>query len=240
MKTGTAAMVWSVRSLCKARSWAAAGALAALALAACPGTAQEQPAQPGPTPDAPATEVAIFAGGCFWCMEPPFEALAGVLDVISGYTGGQVANPTYGQVSSGTTGHAEAIQITFDPQRVSYSALLDVFWKNIDPVAKNGQFCDQGSQYRSAIFALGAQQKELAERSRAHWVDSGRFPEPITTEVADASAFYPAEEYHQDYHKKSSLQYKYYRYRCGRDQRLEEIWGAPDGGAPGGETAPEH
>ncbi len=172
------------------------------------------------------TETATFAGGCFWCMEPPFEKLDGVSSVTSGYTGGRVANPTYEQVSDGGTGHAEAVQIVFDPKKVSYAKLLEVFWHNIDPTAKDRQFCDVGDQYRSAIFFHGAEQKKLAEASRQELQASGRIGRPIVTEVVEAGPFYPAEEYHQDYYKKNPLRYRFYRNGCGRDARLQEIWGA--------------
>jgi peptide-methionine (S)-S-oxide reductase len=172
------------------------------------------------------TETATFAGGCFWCMEPPFEKLDGVSSVTAGYTGGRVANPTYEQVSDGGTGHAEAVQIVFDPKKVSYSKLLDLFWHNIDPTAKDRQFCDVGDQYRSAIFYHGAEQKKLAEASRQELQASGRIGRPIVTEIVEAGPFYPAEEYHQDYYKKNPLRYRFYRNGCGRDARLQEVWGA--------------
>ncbi len=169
--------------------------------------------------------VAIFAGGCFWCMEPPFDKLPGVTSTISGYIGGSVANPTYEQVSAGRTGHAEALQVTYDPAKVSYSTLLKVFWRNVDPVAVDRQFCDIGDQYRSAIFAIDAEQRRLADASKLELQASGRFKQPIATEIVAASRFYPAEEYHQDYYSRNPLRYKYYRSRCGRDQRLEQVWG---------------
>jgi peptide-methionine (S)-S-oxide reductase len=169
---------------------------------------------------------ATFAGGCFWCMEQPFEALDGVASVTSGYTGGSVANPTYEQVSAGGTGHTEAVQIVYDPAKVSYEKLLDVFWHNVDPVAKDKQFCDVGSQYRSAIFVHDAQQRKLAEASRDALQNSGRFQTPIATQIADAGPFYAAEDYHQDYAKKNPIRYRLYRGSCGRDARLEEVWGS--------------
>jgi len=171
------------------------------------------------------TETAIFAGGCFWCMEPPFEQLNGVLDVISGYTGGDEKDPTYDEVSSGTTGHVEAVKVSYDPERVSYSRLLEVFWMQIDPTDGGGQFVDRGRQYLSAIFYLNDRQKELAERSKKELQDSGRFSAPIVTEVLKAKAFYPAEEYHQDYYKKNPIRYWYYRRGSGRDSFLEKAWG---------------
>jgi peptide-methionine (S)-S-oxide reductase len=172
---------------------------------------------------APQTAKATFAGGCFWCMEPPYDKLDGVLATISGYIGGKTKNPTYEEVSSGRTGHAEAVQVTYDPSKITYSNLLEVFWRNIDPLTANAQFCDHGSQYRSAIFYHDETQKRLAEESKKAL--SRQFREPIVTEIVPASAFYPAEDYHQDYYTKNPLRYKLYRYGCGRDQRLEELWG---------------
>jgi peptide-methionine (S)-S-oxide reductase len=172
-----------------------------------------------------ATSLATFAGGCFWCMEPPFDKLDGVISTTSGYTGGQKANPTYKEVSAGTTGHAEAIQIEYDPSRVSYEKLLAVFWKNIDPGALNFQFCDHGSQYRSGIFYHDESQKQTAENSLAELNKNKPFEQDIVTEITAAGTFYPAEEYHQDYYQKNPLRYKYYRYACGRDNRLDQLWG---------------
>ncbi len=169
---------------------------------------------------------ATFAGGCFWCMEPPFEALAGVTSVTAGYTGGHLANPSYEQVSAGATGHAESVQIVYDPAKVSYQKLLDVFWHNIDPTAVDQQFCDVGTQYRSAIFVHDAGQRKLAEASRDALQASGRFDKPIATQIVDAGPFYPAEDYHQDYYKKNPIRYRFYRHGCGRDARLAEVWGA--------------
>ena len=168
---------------------------------------------------------ATFAGGCFWCMEPPFEKIPGVISVTSGYTGGQRKNPTYEDVSSGTTGHAEAVQVVYDPGKVSYRALLDIFWHNIDPTVKDRQFCDVGSQYRTAIFYHDGEQKREAEASRAELERSKPFRERIVTEIVPASEFYPAEEYHQGYHRKNPLRYQYYRAACGRDARLKQLWG---------------
>lgn len=170
-------------------------------------------------------EKATFAGGCFWCMEHPFEKLDGVFEVISGYTGGHKENPTYEEVSAGGTGHAEAVQITYDPDKISYKDLLDVFWRQIDPTDPEGQFVDRGSPYRSAIFYHNDEQKRLAEMSRENLNKSGRYEKPIVTEIVPFSRFYRAEEYHQDYYKKHSVIYKYYRYRSGRDQYLRKIWG---------------
>ena len=171
-----------------------------------------------------ATARATFAGGCFWCMEPPFDKLDGVSATISGYTGGTKKNPTYEEVSSGRTGHAEAVQITYDPQKITYEKLLEVFWRNVDPLTANAQFCDHGSQYRTAIFYYDENQKKLAEASKKEIAK--RFKEPIVTEITAAAEFYPAEDYHQDYYVKNPLRYKYYRFSCGRDQRLEQLWGA--------------
>ena len=170
------------------------------------------------------TDIATFAGGCFWCMEPPFDAEQGVLETILGYTGGSLENPTYEQVSAGYTGHTESIQITFDLAIVSYERLLSIFWKNIDPLDPHGQFCDKGSQYRSAIFYHTEDQKNLAEASKNKIEENGSFSESIVTEIVPAATFYPAEDYHQDYYKKNPLRYKLYRYSCGRDRRLTELW----------------
>jgi peptide-methionine (S)-S-oxide reductase len=175
--------------------------------------------------DAQELAKATFAGGCFWCMEPPFDALDGVVSTTSGYTGGHTANPTYEQVSAGKTGHAEAVEIVYDPRKVTYARLLEVFWRNIDPLTANAQFCDTGNQYRSAIFAHDAAQRRLAEASKD--AVAQRLKKPIVTEITAASQFWPAEEYHQDYYKKNPIRYKFYRTSCGRDRRLEAIWG-PD------------
>jgi len=168
-------------------------------------------------------ERATFAGGCFWCMEPPFDKLEGVFSTTSGYTGGQTKNPTYEQVSAGITGHAESVQVLYDPSRISYSKLLEVFWHNIDPTTPNRQFCDAGSQYRTAVFYHNDAQKRLAEESKKAIEKSGRFP-AVVTQIAPATEFYAAEEYHQDFYKKNPVRYHSYRLGCGRDQRLEEIW----------------
>ena len=173
-----------------------------------------------------ATAKATFAGGCFWCMEPPFDKLDGVISTTSGYTGGKVKNPSYEQVSSGRTGHAEAVQVEYDPKKVSYEKLLDVFWHNVDPTQKDGQFCDHGNQYRTNIFVHDDEQKRLAEASTAALANSKPFKGDIVTEIVAASKFYPAEDYHQDYYMKNPIRYKYYRTGCGRDARLKEVWGA--------------
>ncbi|QQR73030.1 MAG: peptide-methionine (S)-S-oxide reductase MsrA [Holophagales bacterium] len=172
---------------------------------------------------------ATFAGGCFWCMEPPFEKLDGVLSVTSGYTGGTKTNPTYEEVSSGGTGHLESVEILFDPAKVSYEQLLEVFWRNVDPTDGGGQFCDRGEQYRTAIFVHDAAQRSAAEASKAALDAAKRLPGPVVTPILAASAFYPAEEYHQDYWKKNPLRYRYYRGGCGRDERLKELWGSEAG-----------
>jgi peptide-methionine (S)-S-oxide reductase len=168
---------------------------------------------------------AYFAGGCFWCMEEAFEKVEGVLSVTSGYMGGTVANPSYEQVSAGQTGHAESVEVIYDPAKVSYQKLLDAFWRNVDPVTPNAQFCDHGSQYRSVIFYGTEEERRLAEESKSAIERSKRFSQPIVTQLVMASTFYPAEDYHQDYYKKNPLRYKYYKFGCGRAQRLETLWG---------------
>ena len=170
-------------------------------------------------------EQATFAGGCFWCMEPPFEILEGVIDVVSGYAGGRTENPTYEEVTSGRTGHVEAVQITYDPSKISYSELLDVLWGQIDPTDPHGQFADKGGQYRTVIFYHNEEQRRLAQKSRKALDASGRFKRPIVTEIVKFSNFYKAEDYHQDYYKKNPIRYKCYRFHSGRDQFLEEVWG---------------
>ena len=177
----------------------------------------------GPAAQANTTATATFAGGCFWCMVPPFEKLPGVISVTSGYTGGHTVNPTYEQVSAGGTGHVEAVQIVYDPKRIGYEKLLEVFWVNVDPLDKGGQFCDRGSTYTSAIFYANEDQKKLAEQSKI--AIEKRLGKTVVTTIRPAATFYAAEDYHQDYYKKNPLRYKYYRYSCGRDQRLEELWG---------------
>ena len=171
------------------------------------------------------TAVATFAGGCFWCMEPPFDKLEGVISTTSGYTGGHTQNPSYKQTSSGKTGHTETIQIFYNLRKVSYEELLDVFWHNIDPTTLDQQFCDRGTQYRSEIFYHNEEQKHQAETSKAALKKNKPFKAPIVTQVTQASTFYSAEDYHQDYYKKNPIRYMYYRYSCGRDKRLEQLWG---------------
>jgi peptide-methionine (S)-S-oxide reductase len=170
---------------------------------------------------------AYFAGGCFWCMEEAFEKVEGVLSVTSGYMGGTVANPNYEDVSAGRTGHAESVEVVYDPARVSYQKLLDAFWRNVDPITPNAQFCDHGSQYRSAVFFQTDEEKRVAEATKQAIEQSRRFKEPIVTQIVMASQFYPAEDYHQDFYKKNPVRYKFYKYNCGRAQRLEELWGKP-------------
>jgi peptide-methionine (S)-S-oxide reductase len=176
-----------------------------------------------PMAKAQATATAVFAGGCFWCMEPPYDALPGVVATTSGYSGGQKVNPTYEQVSAGDTGHVEAIQITYDPKLVSYEKLLEVFWRNVDPLDKGGQFCDRSNTYTTAIFYQNEEQKKLAEQSKAEI--EKKLGKTVVTAIRPAVTFYAAEDYHQDYYQKNPLRYKYYRYSCGRDQRLEQLWG---------------
>lgn len=170
---------------------------------------------------------AYFAGGCFWCMEEAFEKVEGVLSVTSGYMGGTVANPSYEDVSAGRTGHAESVEVAYDPAKVSYQKLLDAFWRNVDPVTPNAQFCDHGSQYRAAVFFQNDEEKRGAEASKQAIEQSKRFKDPIVTQIVMAAQFYPAEEYHQDFYKKNPIRYKFYKYNCGRAQRLEELWGKP-------------
>jgi len=170
-------------------------------------------------------EKADFAGGCFWCMEHPFDALPGVVSVTSGYTGGWQKNPTYKEVSAGGTGHAEAVQVVFDPAKIKYGTLLEVYWHNVDPTAKDRQFCDTGHQYRSAIFYHTEEQHREALQSKAALEKAKPFKEPVVTEIVPAGEFYPAEEYHQHYYKKNPFRYEFYRKGCGRDRRLKELWG---------------
>ena len=171
------------------------------------------------------TATATLAGGCFWCVESDLEKVDGVLEVISGYTGGTVDNPTYEEVSAGGTGHLEAVQVVYDPTKVTYQHILDVFWRHIDPTDPGGSFVDRGSQYRSAIFYHDEEQKRLAEESKKALNESGQFQKPVVTEILPLTKFYPAEEYHQDYYEKNPLRYKFYRYRSGRDQFIEKVWG---------------
>ncbi len=180
----------------------------------------------GPSPAPPTTATAIFAGGCFWCVEADFDKVAGVISTTSGYIGGRTANPSYESVSRGGTGHAEAVEIVYDPAKVSYEKLVDVFWHNVDPLVKDRQFCDHGDQYRSAIFYRGDDQRRVAEASKV--AVQARFKQPVQTEIVAAGPFYKAEDYHQDYYLKNPVRYKFYRFNCGRDARLEELWGKKD------------
>jgi peptide-methionine (S)-S-oxide reductase len=192
--------------------------LVALGLGSCAALAQADPADRGPGR-------ATFAGGCFWCMEEAFDGVDGVVSVVSGYTGGTVANPTYEQVSAGGTGHAESVEIRYDPAKVTYDQLLEHFWRNIDPLAVDRQFCDGGNQYRSAIFYHDPEQRQLAEASKRALEQSGKIKGRIVTQIVEAGPFYPAEEYHQDYYRKNPTRYKFYKWSCGRAQRLAQLWG---------------
>ena len=176
-------------------------------------------------------ETAILAGGCFWCVEADFDKIDGVISTTSGYTGGTVENPTYKEVSAGGTGHYEAVRITYDPAKVNYKQLVDYFWRTVDPTDAGGQFCDRGESYRTAIFPLDADQRQIAEASKQQ--ADQVLTDEIVTPVIDASTFHPAEDYHQDYYEKNPLRYQYYRWSCGRDQRLEELWGDAAGSMKG-------
>ena len=189
---------------------------------AAAGVAAAQSAQP-----APGRAVATFAGGCFWCTEADFDKVPGVISTTSGYIGGKVANPTYEQVSAGGTGHAEAVEVVYDPGKVSYQQLLTVYWRSVDPTVQNRQFCDSGEQYRTAIFVHSDQERALAEASKK--TVEAELKKPIYTQIVAAGPFYKAEEYHQDFYQKNPAKYKFYRWNCGRDQRLEQIWGKPKG-----------
>ncbi|MDH5534338.1 MAG: peptide-methionine (S)-S-oxide reductase MsrA [Betaproteobacteria bacterium] len=175
-------------------------------------------------PPKPATAKAVFAGGCFWCVEEAFDKVPGVIATTSGYTGGRTKNPTYEQVSSESTGHAEAVLVEYDPSKVTYQKLVDVLWRNIDPTQRNGQFCDHGSSYRSAIFYLDDEQRRIAEASKSELVKDKPFRGEIVTEVTKASDFYPAEGYHQDYYQRNPIRYKFYKTGCGREARLKQLW----------------
>ena len=193
--------------------------LLAVLFTGCASTSQAS--DPAPVPEG--AEIAVFAGGCFWCMEKPFDALDGVLDTTSGYTGGTVDNPTYSQVSAGSTGHTEALRVTYDPSKVSYDKLLTVFWHNIDPLDAGGQFCDRGSQYRSAIFPQTDAQKTAAEASLKATAE--KLGKELATKLEPKAPFYSAEDYHQNYYETHPVRYTYYRNACGRDRRLGEVWG---------------
>ena len=192
-------------------------------VAAPGGVSAQSPAVSGKVPEG--LEVAIFAGGCFWCIESDFDGVPGVVRTVSGYTGGTLKSPTYEQVSAGGTGHYEAVRIYFDPKKVSYGTMLDVFWHSVDPTDAGGQFCDRGHSYETAIFAVTPEQRRLAEDSKATLVKSGALKQPVVTPILTAGDFYPAEDYHQDYYRKNPLRYRFYRYGCGRDARLDELWG---------------
>ena len=214
------------RIIMKMRIILSLGVIAGLIFVVCP-FIRFNPAAAG-DPNAnltPSLETAIFAGGCFWCMEAPFDKLDGVISTTSGYTGGHKPNPTYKQVLAGGTGHTEAVRVVYDPEIISYSKLLSVFWRNIDPTVNDRQFCDIGSQYRPAIFYGGEKQRSLSVASKVALGAKKLFKEPIVTEIVMATTFYPAEEYHQDYYKKNPARYKLYRFGCGRDKRLKALWG---------------
>ena len=211
--------------------FAAAALLLAGVLSACGPTSAETiqaAAASANASHAQPAAVAVFAGGCFWCTESDFDKLPGVLSTTSGYIGGHVVNPSYQQVSAGNSGHIEAVQVRYDPSQTSYAQLLEAYWPTIDPLTANAQFCDHGPQYRSAIFYGTPEEKALAEASKAALQASGRFSQPIVTEILPATTFYPAEAYHQDYYQKNPLRYAYYRHGCGRDKRLEQLWGKHD------------
>jgi len=169
--------------------------------------------------------VLIVAGGCFWCVESDFDHVPGVIETVSGYTGGHLDNPTYEQVSHGGTGHLEAVRIRFDPAKTSYAKLVEIFWRTIDPTDAGGQFCDRGHSYTTAIFPLNAEQKRIAEASKNKLDESGKLGAPIATKIIDAGPFYPAEGYHQDFYTKSPIRYRFYRFNCGRDNRVDQLWG---------------
>ena len=200
-------------------------AVAAALLLGLAGWSNAQSPPQAPIATTATSAKAIFAGGCFWCVESDFDKIDGVLSTTSGYTGGSVANPSYEQVSGKHTGHAEAVEVVFDPRKVSYEKLVEHFWRTIDPTTKDRQFCDVGSPYRTAIFAVDAAQLQVAQASRAALEKSKPFKEAIVTEIVPAGAFYPAEDYHQDYYKKNPLRYQYYRLSCGRDARVKQLWG---------------
>ncbi|HEY8021403.1 MAG TPA: peptide-methionine (S)-S-oxide reductase MsrA [Thermoanaerobaculia bacterium] len=200
--------------------------VAALSLSALLGLFGSRPGGAATAPPAPGQPLAkaAFAGGCFWCMVHPFDQIPGVVKVTSGYAGGRTKHPTYEEVSSGETGHAESVEVVYDPAKVTYQKLLDTYWHNVDPFTANAQFCDHGEQYRTAIFYATPEQKKLAEQSKAEL--QHRFKDPIVTQIVPLTEFWPAEDYHQDYYKKNPVRYKFYRYNCGRDRRLSQIWGA--------------
>jgi peptide-methionine (S)-S-oxide reductase len=203
--------------------WAAALALVAVLLAGAAAPVGAAPTPPAP----PGMAKATFAGGCFWCMEGPFDRVPGVISTTSGYTGGTVKDPSYELVSSGSSGHVESVEVVYDPAKVSYPQLLDVFWHNVDPTDAGGQFCDRGNQYQTAIFYHDAEQRQAAEQSKKALEEAGTLKKKrIVTQIVAAGPFYAAEEYHQDYYKKNGFRYNFYRFNCGRDQRLKELWGS--------------
>lgn len=219
----TTPLLWLSRG-----SQSAAALLLAGLLSASGSTSAETTPAATPMPNdasTPDSGVAVFAGGCFWCTESDFDKVPGVLSTTSGYIGGHVKNPSYQQVSAGNSGHIEAVQVRFDPNQTSYTKLLEAYWPTIDPLTPNAQFCDHGSQYRSAIFYATPEEKALAETSKTALQTSERFSQPIVTDVLPATIFYPAEDYHQDYYQRNPLRYTYYRNGCGRDKRLEQLWG---------------
>jgi peptide-methionine (S)-S-oxide reductase len=186
--------------------------------------------EPIPPAESQNLESAVFAGGCFWCMEPPFDRLEGVFSTTSGYAGGESEDPAYEEVSAGRTGHAEVVRVLYDPAKITYEELLEVFWHNVDPTVEDRQFCDRGSQYRTAIFYESEEQEEAARASKEELERTKPFPGPVVTEIEPLRAFYPAEEYHQDYYSKNPGHYKFYRSGCRRDARLRELWGEAAGG----------
>ncbi|MBK1684785.1 peptide-methionine (S)-S-oxide reductase MsrA [Rhodoferax fermentans] len=222
--TPVSSVFYAPQHLLRRRSWhTLANCLLLGAAVWCAGRAQAQ--SPAPSTPTAAQAVAIFAGGCFWCVEADFDKLPGVISTTSGYTGGKTANPSYEEVSRHTTGHAEAVKIVFDPAKLSYRQLVDHFWHTIDPTTKDRQFCDHGTPYRTAIFALDSAQLAQAQASKAALDKVKPFKEPIVTQILLASEFYPAEDYHQDYYKKNAVRYAFYRSSCGRDARLSKLWG---------------
>jgi peptide-methionine (S)-S-oxide reductase len=213
-----------IATLWRAVARRAGFALAGGVIACAPADGAAQSAAGGPAGER-RLATAVFAAGCFWCSESDFEKVPGVVDAVSGYTGGRVANPTYEQVSSDTTGHREAVQVLYDPARVSYARLLDVFWRNVDPLDGRGQFCDKGEQYTGAIFFATPEERRLAEASKRAIEQAGRVKGRIVTAILPAATFYKAEEYHQSYYKKNPIRYRFYRTNCARDRRLKEVWG---------------
>lgn len=208
-------------------------ALLALAILAAPCSVLSAPSTPAPAAaEKPEVRRATFAGGCFWCMETAFEGRPGIVAVISGFSGGKELNPTYGEVSAGRTGHMESVEVVYHPSEISYERLLEIYWHNIDPTQGDGQFCDHGAQYRSAIFVRDAEERKLAERSKTAITNSKALDAPIVTRILPFTGFWPADEHHQDYYRKNPDDYHRYREGCGRDRRLQELWGAEAGAKP--------